>query len=101
MEKPHVRDPKLKEIVNDLYRPNAKIGSGSTADAIRHELLTGNPVKGKVHLQKGDDSLRALNRWNRNNSTASPGDRAAAESLIKDLNDAMRYEQRWYPKSNV
>jgi hypothetical protein len=101
MEKPYVRDPKLKKIVDDLYRPNAKVGSGSTADAIRHELLTGNPVKGKVHFQKGGDSLRALNRWNRNNSTATSGDRAVAENLIKDLNDAMRYEQRWYLKSNV
>ena len=37
MEKPTVQHPKLRNIVKELYKPNAKVGSGSTADAIREE----------------------------------------------------------------
>jgi hypothetical protein len=48
MEKPNVQDENLSHIIDDLYRPNAKVGSGSTADAVRcnnepeytsHELI--------------------------------------------------------------
>ncbi len=35
MEKPNVQDENLSNIIDDLYRPNAKVGSGSTADAVR------------------------------------------------------------------
>jgi len=44
MEKPNVKDGNLKNIIDDLYRPNAKVGSGSTADAVRYELATGEKV---------------------------------------------------------
>ncbi|MGM7813046.1 hypothetical protein ACS8BV_22155, partial [Yersinia enterocolitica] len=29
MEKPNVKDGNLKNIIDDLYRPNAKVGSGN------------------------------------------------------------------------
>lgn len=97
MEKPPVTDPKLQRLVNDLYKPNAKIGSGSTADAIRSELQTGNPVGGRFHSQKGEMYRNALNNWIESNPAARPNDVAVAENLVKDLNDAMGYEKRWYP----
>lgn len=50
MEKPFVNDIELKNIMNNLYRLNASIGSGSTAAAVRYELKTGEPVKGKFHI---------------------------------------------------
>lgn len=40
MGKPHVVDFKLKMIIDQVYKPHAEIGSGSTAAAIRHELAT-------------------------------------------------------------
>lgn len=89
MSKPHVDDPKLKEITNNLYRENAKIGSGSTADAIRHEKSTGQPVGGVFHTQKGEDSIKSLERWLTKTPKASAGDRAAAENMILDLKDAL------------
>ncbi|MFN2174320.1 MAG: hypothetical protein ACK2U3_00005, partial [Anaerolineales bacterium] len=48
MSKPNVTDPDLAEVVDDLYRPGGTVGSGSTADAIRHELNTGQILKGKL-----------------------------------------------------
>lgn len=36
-----VENPKLRNIVNDLYRPGAKVGSGSSMDVFRLEQLTG------------------------------------------------------------
>jgi hypothetical protein len=82
MSKPSVEDAQLQNLMNGLYRPNAKISSGSTADAIRHELATGEAVGGRLHLQKGADSIRALEKWLGNNPNARPGDRAAAEDVI-------------------
>lgn len=46
--------------MDDLYRENAKIGSGSTADAVRYELQTGGKVGGKTHSQKAEDYSQAL-----------------------------------------
>ena len=90
MSKPHVQDAKLSKMVGDLYRPKAEIGSGSTAAAIRNEIKTALPTKGKWHSQKGKNSITFLEKWLGNNPTARPGDRAAAENIIKDLQDAFK-----------
>jgi RHS repeat-associated protein len=89
MSKPAVSDPSLARLIDELYRPNATVGSGSTADAVRQELATGQPVGGAFHSQKAEDSIRSLGRWLSNNPTASPGDRAAAENVIKDMKNAL------------
>ncbi|NAU00634.1 type IV secretion protein Rhs [Escherichia coli] len=72
-----------------LYRPNAKVGSGSTADAVRYELATGEKVGGRGHVLKAQDYTRALQDWLDKNPTASPGDRAAAENVLQDLQNAL------------
>ena len=89
MEKPHVTNLELQKTVNDVYKPNARVGSGSTAAAIRQERKTGEPVFGRMHSKKGLDSINSLEKWLRNNPTASHGDRAAAENIIKDLKNAL------------
>ena len=75
--------------MDELYRDNAQVGSGSTAAAVRHELATGEMVGGASHSQKAADMIKALDKWLRTHPTASPGDRAAAENVIKDLQDAL------------
>ncbi|WP_065606745.1 VENN motif pre-toxin domain-containing protein [Gilliamella sp. Occ3-1] len=90
MEKPIVKDKQLQGLFDDLYRENAKIGSGSTADAVRHELSTGKSVGGKTHSQKAEDYSRALQDWIKRNPTAPSGDRAAAENVLKDLQNALK-----------
>jgi len=94
MQKPIVRDKKLQKFISKLYRPTATVGSGSTADAIREEKATGQKIKNSFHIKKGEDALVYLKRWLINNPTASPGDRAAVENIIDDLNDALGYMPR-------
>jgi hypothetical protein len=107
MQKPTVIDADLKKIVDANYRDNAKIGSGSTADAIRHERATGGSVGGREHTQKGEDTIRGLQYWldkhplDEKDAKGNPlintpeafsqrkNDRAAAENMIKDLQDAL------------
>ncbi|MFZ9595025.1 MAG: pre-toxin TG domain-containing protein [Bdellovibrionia bacterium] len=89
MERPHVEDPKLFNFMKNQYRRNAEIGSGSTAAAIRHELTSGDLVKGKTHIEKGQNDVRGLRHWLKENPTARPGDRAAAENVLKDLVDSL------------
>jgi hypothetical protein len=82
----------LKNIVRDLFK-GAKsknpIGTGSTADAVREELRTGNPVGGRYHSQKAQEYINALDNWLKRNPTASHFDRLVAQSLRDDLASAL------------
>jgi filamentous hemagglutinin len=89
MEKPAVQNAKLGSLLDDLYRPGAKIGSGSTAAAVRAELATGGTVGGRLHGQKAADYVEALQRWLRTNPAAAAADRAAAENVMRDLQNAL------------
>lgn len=89
MEKPIVHDKKLQDVINKLYRPNAEVGSGSTAAVIRQEIATGKPTKGTFHSQKGNDSIANLEKWLANNPKAVQTDRMAAKNIILDLKDAL------------
>jgi len=89
MAKPPVTDPTLKGLMDDLYRANATVGSGSTAAAVRQEMATGQPVGNVFHTQKAGDYLKALEKWVKNNPSASASDRHAAEQVILDLKDAL------------
>lgn len=90
---PKVADNKLGNIVSDLFKgtknPN-RVGSGTTADAIRRELATQTPTAGRMHIQKGHQYVRALRNWLRKNPEASPQDRQVAQELLDDLNDALK-----------
>lgn len=85
--KPKVSNPKLKNIVDDLYKGkngNNTIGNGTTMDAVRNELKTGMPTNGKFHLQKAKDYVNALDRILRRNDV-SDADKAIAKTLLEDL----------------
>jgi len=90
MSRPVVSDARLSSLFDDLYRPNALVGSGSTAAAVRTELLTGTTVGGKLHSQKAENSIRSLEKWLQINPNARSGDRAAAENVIRDTQSALR-----------
>jgi hypothetical protein len=90
MDRPHTQDPALSTMMGRLYRPGAQVGSGSTAAAVRHEQATGTQVGGREHTQKARDHVVALQRWLANNPDASPGDRAAAENVLRDMQNALR-----------
>ena len=90
MEKPVVSDPRLKFLVNELYRADAKIGSGSTAAAIRKEMREGVKVGNKRHSQKAEQMIEPLQKWLDTSPKARPGDRAAAENIIRDMLNALK-----------
>ena len=48
-----VTNPKLRNIINDLYRPGAKVGSGSTADYVR-------TIGDSVHITKARNYVNGL-----------------------------------------
>ena len=95
---PVVTDAKLKNLVKDLYKgatmkdQSNRIGDGSCADAIRHELANpGAHVGGRGHVQKGQEYSRGLSNWlARNPATPENGaDRAVAQQIIDDIADAL------------
>jgi RHS repeat-associated protein len=90
MSKPATSDATLTSIVDKLYRPNATVGSGSTAAAVRLELATGQPVGGAFHSQKAADGITNLSRWLSGNPKAIAADRAAAENIMRDMGNALR-----------
>lgn len=89
MEKPFVVNAKLRKYADEIYKPHASIGNGSTAAAIREEFVTGEKVFDKLHAQKGKNMITCLERWLQNNPTASLEDRSVAENMIKDLQEAL------------
>jgi hypothetical protein len=107
MAKPAAVDPELVDIIKQLYRDFAEVGSGSTAAAIRNELATGRRTKGAYHVQKGRECLGRLGEWLKKHSAprhssptgavsrraavpeATPGDLATAENLFLDLKQSL------------
>ncbi|MGL4426365.1 MAG: hypothetical protein ACRCUQ_01225, partial [Alphaproteobacteria bacterium] len=90
MEAPLVEDGRLRNIVKDLYKKNDNpVGNGSTAAALRHEKLTGQPVKGKFHDTKVPQYIEAIEKWQRAFPNASVNDKYVAEQFLKDLTDAL------------
>ncbi len=54
----------LQASIDYNYRPNATVGSGSTADAVRYELETGQAVGGvSGHSQKASEQITVLQNW--------------------------------------
>jgi hypothetical protein len=93
-----VKDPKLQGIVGRMYKGFFKyletgkiIGDGSTADALRYELATGEKVFGATHLQKAQDLINSLSNWLKANSvTALQSDVDAARAMLGNLVSAIK-----------
>lgn len=89
---PRVSNPKLQNIVSDLYKGTtnpSRVGTGTTADAVRNELLTGQATAGRFHIQKAEEYSRALQNWLAHNPDAAYSDRLVAQSLLDDLQAAL------------
>lgn len=91
---PKVTDPKLQNLINNnLYKgannPN-RIGSGSTADAIRNEFRTGQQTFGRWHETQGQENINAINNWLRQHPNASESDIKAAKAMKDDITNALQ-----------
>lgn len=71
-----------------MYRAAARIGSGSTADAIRYERTTGQMLSNAGHSIKGRETIRALENLIRSGKL-NPTESNIARWIINDLKDAL------------
>ena len=86
-----VKNPKLKNAVNQLYRPGSFIGDGGTASIIKFEKRTGLGLgrNGGTHIQKGKDMVKYLENKVLN-QPLSNSDRKTANKLLKSLKKAIK-----------
>ena len=90
--KPEAENQKLRNYVDQLFKGvenPRRTGDGTTMDAIRHELRTGETVHDRRHVIKGQETLRGLENWLRNNLDASASDRALAQKLTDEIREAL------------
>jgi len=81
-------DPRLRNAIDNLYRPNAKIGSGSSMDAVRFEKATGQLLSPTGHIQKLLDRRTQLMKL-LSDPKLSANDRAIVKRLLIDIQDAL------------
>ena len=93
--KPTVTHPGMVNAVNDIYRgqlpskkSKAMIGNGTTMDAARHEIKTGEKVGGRDHVGKSKEMVSRLNNI-LSMKDVPERDRFVAEALIRDLQNAI------------
>lgn len=75
-----VQNPKLRQIINDLFRPTAKLGSGSAMDAYR---LEGS------HLTKITEYQKPLMKLWQNRDQLSEVDKEIVSRLVTDIKNAI------------
>ena|GEM_PF-3411865 len=75
-----ISNPRLKNLVQSITK-----GGGNTMNAVRNELATGLPTKGKFHFQKLlETRANAMKIWS-NKSNLSPGDRKILKQVLIDV----------------
>jgi RHS repeat-associated protein len=84
----NVQNPELANLVDQMYRPTAVVGDTGTADAIRHETLTGELLSQSGHVEKGWNMATALSRLIAAGGL-TPAERAIAFELVTDLMRAL------------
>lgn len=84
-----VNNPALRNWIHMLYRATARVGSGSTADAIRYERATGHLLSKAGHSIKGQEAINGLEKLIRSGKL-NPQEVNVARWLIDDLKDALK-----------
>ena len=84
-----VSNEKLINCIKEMYRPDAVIGDGGLADAIRYEIRTGQLVGGKSHIQKGTERVTNLENIIAKQSLTDI-DMQIANQLLNNLKNALK-----------
>ncbi|MDP3976176.1 MAG: RHS repeat-associated core domain-containing protein, partial [bacterium] len=92
-----IAQKRISNTINDLNRPGGKIGDGSTAAAVRHQIKTGEMVGRRDHVLKAYNSIRGLN--NHIKTLSQYGDKfklviRRAQREINKLNRALKTKPR-------
>ena len=87
----HAKNEKVRNVINQLYRPGSFIGDGGTASIIKFEKETGIGLgrKGNTHMQKGREMVKYINSKILVRDDLSAGDRKMLEKLMKSLTKAI------------
>jgi RHS repeat-associated protein len=84
----------LKNAIGELYRTNASIGDGGTADILRYEIENGVLKDGRIpHLQKAQGMIKHLNDI-LINQKLSDTDSRLTRQLLNDLYNAVKMAPR-------
>ena len=83
------QNTKLKNAIDQIYRPNSQIGDGGLADAVRYELKTGKLVGGKSHIQKANERIKNLENIIRKENL-NEKDLKIAKDILNDINMALK-----------
>ncbi len=91
-----VENQKVLSLIRDNYRAGAKIGSGSTADAVRYELQRiGEKVGKKFHSTKAQETINRINNlFRRSGSTLNPQEKNVLNKISNDLKDALKTKNK-------
>jgi hypothetical protein len=95
--KPQVADPKLRNLVDNLWKNHAspqRTGDGTTMDAVRNELMTGRLTKNTDHIKKARQTKRDLWRWTKDHPDASRHDHEVADDLTERLENALNTKRQ-------
>ena len=89
--KPTVENLQLQRIVNDIYKGQGgkgQIGNGTMMDAVRNELNTGKPTKGRFHSKKARNREAALKKQI-SSGKLNAQEKSIARALIDDIGKAL------------
>jgi hypothetical protein len=98
---PQAVSPQIQELLNSLYRgalTQNPLGNGSTADAVRHERLTGTDVFGQPltkrniagHTQKAEEAVLKINGLLK--TDLHPSDRQILQNELDSLKTFFEYK---------
>jgi hypothetical protein len=79
----------LRNVVEQLYRPGARVGAGSSMDALRYERLTGNLLSPAGHTKKVLDYRTNLMKLWEQRSKLNATDRRIIRELLMDIQNAL------------
>lgn len=83
-----ISDPRLRQVVTQLFRRNAQVGSGSAMEAFRFEQRTGILLSPSGHGLKLFERRTQLQRLRRDLSLL-PADRQVVKALLIDIQNAL------------
>ena len=82
-----IQNKKLRNFVSELYRADAKIGDGGTADMLRYEFDNGLHLR---HLQKAKNAITHLEKISRMENL-SKNELQILYRILNDLYNAVKY----------
>jgi hypothetical protein len=85
-----IQNQKLKNLSNDLFRPGAKVGDGSSMSAFRFEQATGLAVGGRTHAIKLLNYRSALMKIWKARANLNSFDKRITKELLKDIQHALQ-----------